>query len=140
MCVTLGSVLSGRFVNHVGRKRLVVLVGGIKSVCIIAYTTVPSLWFVMGARFVGSGMAGVMFSALGSLSPEQSPRFRGTMISIHTAMQSIRNTLGAGIGGPALIHFDYELVGISLDILAVIGAIIIRVFAVDPIHSKRSPT
>ena len=138
--MTLGSVLSGRFVNHIGRKRLVVLVGGIQSVCIIAYTTVPSLWFATGARFVGSGMAGVMFSALGSLSLEQSPRFRGTMMSIHTAMQSIGSALGAGIGGPALIHFDYKLVGISLGILAVIGAIIIRVFAVDPIHSKRSPT
>ena len=140
MCVPLGSVLSGRFVNHIGRKRLVVLVGGIQSVCIIAYTTVPSLWFATGARFVGSGIAGAMFSALGSLSPEQSPRFRGTMMSIHTAIQSIGSALGAGIGGPALIHFDYKLVGISLGILAAIGAIIIRVFAVDPIHSKRSPT
>ncbi len=45
MCVTLESVLSGRFMNHMGRTRLVVLVGGIQSVCIIAYTTVPSLWF-----------------------------------------------------------------------------------------------
>ncbi len=140
MCVTLGSVLSGRFVNHIGHKRLPVLVGGIQSVCIIAYTTVPSLWFATGARFVGSGMAGVMFSALGSLSPEQSPRFRETMMSIHTAIQSIGSALGAGIGGLALIHFDYKLVGISLNILAVIGAIIIRVFAVDPIHNKRSHT
>ena len=68
MCVTLGSVLSGRIVNRVGRKRLVILVGGLQSVCIIAYTTMPSLWFATGARLVGSGMAGVMFSALGSLS------------------------------------------------------------------------
>jgi predicted MFS family arabinose efflux permease len=78
-------------------------------------------------------MAGVMFSALGSLSLEQLPRFRGTMMSIQTAMSSIGSALGAGIGGLALILYDYELVGISLGILAVIGAFIIRTFTVDPI-------
>lgn len=133
MCVTLGSLMSGRFVNRIGRKRLVVLVGGLQSVCIIAYATMPSLEFATSARFIGSGMAGVMFSALGSLSLEQLPRFRGTMMSIHTAMQSIGSALGAGIGGGALLLYDYELVGISLGFLAVIGAIIIRVFVVDPI-------
>ena len=133
MCVTIGSLMSGRFVNHLGRKRLVVLVGGLQSVCIIAYATVPSLAFATGARFIGSGMAGVMFSALGSLSLEQLPRFRGTMMSIHTAMQSIGSALGAGIGGLALLLYDYELVGVSLGILAVLGASTIRVFTVDPI-------
>lgn len=136
MCVTVGSVMSGRFVNWVGRKRLVVVVGGLQSVCIIAYATVPSLWFATGARLLGSGLAGVMFSALGSLALEQLPRFRGTMMSIHTAMQSIGSALGAGIGGLALDLYDYELVGISLGVLAVIGAIIIRVFTVDPISDK----
>ena len=133
MCVTLGSLMSGRFVNQMGRKRLVVLVGALQSVCIIAYATIPSIWFATGARFIASGMAGIMFSALGSLSLEQLPRFRGTMMSIQTAMSSIGSALGAGIGGLALHLYDYELVGISLGILAVIGAFIIRMFAADPI-------
>jgi DHA1 family purine base/nucleoside efflux pump-like MFS transporter len=133
MCVTIGGVLSGRFVNRLGRKRLVVVVGILQSVCIIAYAMIPSLWFATAARFIGSGMAGVMFSALGSLSLEQLPRFRGTMMSIQTAMQSVGSALGAGIGGVALVLYDYELVGISLGILAVIGAFIVRVFTVDPI-------
>jgi predicted MFS family arabinose efflux permease len=135
MCVTIGGVLSGRFVNRLGRKRLVVLVGTMQSVCIIAYATVPSLWFATAARFIGGGMAGVMFSALSSLSLEQLPRFRGTMMSIHTAMQSVGSAFGAGIGGAALVLYDYELVGISLGILAVIGALIVRIFTVDPISN-----
>lgn len=137
MCVTVGSVMSGRFVNRVGRKRLVVLVGALQSVCIILYATVPSLWFATGARFLGSGMAGVMFSALASLSLEQLPRFRGTMMSIYTAMQSVGSALGAGVGGVALVFSDYEFVGISLGVLAVIGAVIIRVFTVDPFVDKQ---
>jgi DHA1 family inner membrane transport protein len=137
MCVTLGSVLSGRLVNQVGRKRLVVVVGALQSVCIMAYATVPVLWVAMAARFVGSWMAGVMFSALGSLLLEQLPRFRGPMMSIHTAMQSVGNALGAGIGGLALLIYDYELVGISLGALAVLGAFIIRALTVDPISTEQ---
>jgi predicted MFS family arabinose efflux permease len=136
MCVTVGSILSGRLVNRVGRKRLVVLVGALQSVCIIAYATVPVLWFATIARFIGSWMAGIMFSALGSLSLEQLPRFRGTMMSIHTAMQRVGGALGAAIGGLALFLYDYELVGISLGVLAVIGALIIRVLTVDPISDN----
>ena len=137
MCVTLGSLLSGQLVNRVGRKRRVVVVGALQSLCIIAYATVPLLWFATVARFVGSWMAGIMFSALGSLSLEQLPRLRGPMMSIHTAMQSIGSALGAGIGGLALLIDDYELVGISLGALAVIGALIIRALTVDPISTEQ---
>ena len=59
-------------------------------------------------------------------------------MSIQTAIQSVGSALGAGIGGVTLILYNYELVGISLGILAVIGACIVRVFTVDPI-SDSSP-
>ncbi len=137
MCVTVGSLLSGRLVNQVGRKRLVVVVGAMQSVCITAYATVPLLWAATAARFVGSWMAGIMFSALGSLSLEQLPRFRGPMMSIHAAMQSVGSALGAGIGGLALLLYDYELVGVSLGALAVMGALIIRAFTVDPVSTEQ---
>jgi hypothetical protein len=44
--------------------------------------------------------------------------------------------LGAAIGGLALLLYDYELVGISLGVLAVVGALIIRLLTVDPISGK----
>ena len=83
-----------------------------------------------------SACAGIMFSALGSRSLEQLPRCRGTMMSIHTAMQRVGGGLVAGIGGLALLLYDYEFVGISLGVLAVVGALIIRVFTGDPISDN----
>jgi len=136
LCVTLGSVVSGRLVNRVGRKRLVVSVSGCLGVCLMTYTAVPSLWFATGARFLGSWLAGMMFSASASLELEQLPRFRGTMMSISAAMQSVGSALGAGIGGLALLIYDYELVGVSLGALAVIGAIIVHILAIDPISQR----
>jgi len=102
----------------------------------MTYTAVPSLWFATGARFLGSWLAGMMFSASASLELEQLPRFRGTMMSISAAMQSVGSALGAGIGGLALLIYDYELVGVSLGALAVIGAIIVHILAIDPISQR----
>jgi predicted MFS family arabinose efflux permease len=136
LCVTLGGLLSGRVVNRVGRKRLVVLVSGLLGVCLMAYTVVPSLWFATAARFLGSWLAGMMFSASASLELEQLPRFRGTMMSISAAMQSVGSAIGAAIGGFTLLVYDYELIGVSLGALAVIGAIIVHLFAVDPISPR----
>jgi DHA1 family inner membrane transport protein len=136
MCVTMGGIVSGRLVNRVGRKRLTVAVGGLLGVFIAAYTTMPDLWFATAARFVASWLAGMTFSASASLSLEQLPPFRGTMMSLNTAMQSVGNALGAGLGGLALLIYDYEAVGISLGALAVIGTILFHLLAVDPIASK----
>jgi DHA1 family inner membrane transport protein len=136
LCVTLGGLVSGRVINRVGRKKLAVLVSGLLGVCLMPYTAVSSLWFATVTRFLGSWLAGMMFSASASLELEQLPRFRGTMMSISAAMQSVGSALGAAIGGYVLLVYDYELVGISLGALAVIGAVIVHVLAVDPISPR----
>jgi predicted MFS family arabinose efflux permease len=52
------------------------------------------------------------------------------------AMQSVGSALGAAIGGFTLLIYGYELLGISLGVLAVIGAIIVHLLAVDPITPR----
>jgi DHA1 family inner membrane transport protein len=136
LCVTLGSLVSGRVVDRVGRKRLVVFVSGLLGICLMLYTAVSSLLFATGARFLGSWLAGMMFSASASLELEQLPRFRGTMMSLSAAMQGVGSALGAAIGGFVLLIYDYELVGLSLGALAVVGAIVVHVLAIDPISSR----
>ncbi len=136
MCVTMGSVVSGRLVNQVGRKRLTVIAGGLLGAFIAAYTAVPDLGAATAARFVASGLAGMTFSALASLSLEQLPQFRGTMMSLNIAMQSVGSALGAGVGGLVLLLYDYEAVGLALGALAGIGTILLHVLAVDPIARR----
>ncbi len=136
MCVTMGSVVSGRLVNQVGRKRLTVVAGGLLGAFIAAYTTVPDLGAATGARFVASWLAGMTFSASASLSLEQLPQFRGTMMSLNIAMQSVGSALGAGVGGLVLLLYDYEAVGLALGALAGLGTILVHVLAVDPIARR----
>jgi predicted MFS family arabinose efflux permease len=74
------------------------------------------------------------FSALNSLTLEQIPKHRGTLMSIRSGIVSIGSAMGSFVGGLALLWYGYELVGISLGAMAVISALITHFLAIDP-HS-----
>ena len=138
LCVTLGGVTSGTIVNRFGRKNLMVIVSGFLGVCVMVYMITPNLWFSTVARFVGSYLAGMMFSASSSLQLEQLPRYRGTVMSVSAAMQSLGSALGGTIGGLVLLTYGYGVVGIVLGTLAIAGALIVLALAVDT-TSLRTP-
>jgi predicted MFS family arabinose efflux permease len=73
-------------------------------------------------------------SVLVSLTLEQEPEHRGTLMSINSAMFGIGAALGSFVGGLALLWYGYPFVAISLGAMAVISAIITHFLAVDP-HS-----
>jgi predicted MFS family arabinose efflux permease len=129
-----GSISCSRLVNKYGRKPVIVITGLFGGLLIAAYTNLPILWVSASARFLGGLFMGFAFSALISLTLEQVPEHRGTLMSIRSAIGGIGSALGAFIGGLALLWYGYALVGISLGALAIASAIIIHFLAVDP-HS-----
>ena len=132
LCFTLGSLVSGRFVKRFGRKPTTVSTGFIACVFILSYTNLSNLWLSLAARFLASLFNGMAFAAATSLTLEQVPRSRGAMMSIHAGAASMGSALGAGVGGLALLLYDYELVGISLGGMGIIGAVIFHLLAIDP--------
>lgn len=132
LCPVFGSLLSGRFVNKFGRKRVTILGVFLLSLFTIAYTNVhifpPSLVMTILGCFFG----GVRYSASNSLTLEQVPRFRGTMMSINSAAVNMGLALGAGVGGLALLLYDYEAIGISLGAMGIAAAIIYQFLVIDP--------
>ena len=56
-----------------------------------------------------------------TLTMEQVPSIRGTMMSMNTAAGSLGAALGSGIGGLALYLHGWRLVGISLGTLAILA-------------------
>ena len=74
----------------------------------------------------------MLFTAFSSLTLEQVPRFRGTMMSITLAAMNTGGTLGAGVGGLALILYDYEFMGVSLGGMGLVGAAIFHLLVKDP--------
>jgi len=75
---------------------------------------------------------GMVASAANSLTLEQIPRIRGSLMSVDAAVVNLGSALGAAVGGAALIAFGYEGLGGSLGLLGVVGAAIVGFLAVDP--------
>jgi predicted MFS family arabinose efflux permease len=87
---------------------------------------------------LGAGLFdGLAASASMSLTLEQMPDRRGTMMSLFAAFTGIGVAIGAGIGGLTLILYNYEMLGIILGSMGMIAAIIFKFLTVDPIgHSN----
>jgi len=136
---TLGSLGSGRFVSRLGRKRTVVLVNLFSSVGVIAFTNLSSflpvmLFYYMCALFSGSG-----FAAYQSLIVEQVPEYRGTVMSLTSAANSLGTAIGAAIGGAILLNFSYGVFGAVLGMIGIGAVGILNWLGSDPTSSLDYP-
>jgi len=135
-CYAFGSLVSGRLVNRLGRKPSTVLTALLASVFTISYAYVPNLWLSLALSFVASWFFGMVASASSCLALEQIPKFRGTMMSVDTAAISLGSALGTVVGGPALLSFDYEGLGMALGVMGVAAALIFYFLTIDPTRER----
>ena len=133
----LGSVVGGRLVKRVGRKPLTVLAALFAGIFTASFTMVPDLWLSMMAAFLACVSAGMRVAASDSLTLEQVPKFRGTLMSISTAASSLGASLGVGIAGATLLSFDYEGVGVSLGVMGIAAAMVFGFLAIDPTRTEQ---
>ncbi|MFX0210333.1 MAG: MFS transporter, partial [Candidatus Hodarchaeota archaeon] len=76
--------------------------------------------------------SGLLATASFSLTLEQVPNFRGTMMSLRTAATGMGAALGAGVGGLALNWLDYEGIGIALGAMSLTATFIFYLLVSDP--------
>lgn len=138
LCYTLGSIVCGRIVNRFGRKPLTVSAAFLASVFTISFTLSPNLWLALAMDFLSAWFFGFGVSAAQSLTLEQVPRFRGTMMSINSAAASTGSALGAGIGGLVLLLYGWEFIGLSLGTIGIAAAVIYYLFTIDPTRTQVS--
>jgi predicted MFS family arabinose efflux permease len=136
---TVGSLGSGRLVSRLGRKRTVVLANLLSSVGVIAFTNLSSflpvmLFYYLCALFSGSG-----FAAYQSLIVEQVPEYRGTVMSLTSAANSLGTALGAAIGGAILLNFGYGVFGAVLGVIGVGAVGMLHQLGSDPTRALGNP-
>jgi predicted MFS family arabinose efflux permease len=134
LCFTLGSLSSGYLINFFGRKMFTILSTFSLGVITIIYMNLGVFWLSLVLAFFSCILAGMRYSASDNLTLEQIPEFRGTMMSIGSAASSLGSTIGAGIGGMALISWSYGGLGLTLGFLGILAALIYRLFAIDPTY------
>jgi len=132
MSYTLGALISSRFVNKLGRKPVTFISSLMAGVFIFSFTIVPNLWISLSLTLAGCLFVGMRSTASVSLTIEQVPEFRGTMMSISSASGSMGSALGSGLGGFALLLYNYEAIGPTLGLLGLASAIIVYLIVVDP--------
>jgi len=136
LCYVLGSVIGGRLVKRFGRKPLTVLAALSAGLFTISFTILPDVWLSVIASLLACLFGGMRVAASNSLTLEQVPEFRGTMMSISSAAGNLGSSLGAGIGGLTLLLFNYEGVGMSLGAMGIAAALVFHLLAIDPTRAE----
>jgi len=129
---TLGSLTEQRVIRKRGRKKSAVGTVLLAGFFTVFYAYAPSVWLSLAFISVAGWFDGLAASASTSLTLDQIPEQRGTMMSLFTMFAGVGTAIGAGIGGFALIVYGYGALGISLGSMGVIAAIVFKFATVDP--------
>ena len=135
-CYAIGSVIAGPFVNRLGRKKLTVVNAVLAGTFTICYYLTPNLWLSMTLVMVASLFFGMLVSSANSLTLEQIPEARGTIMSMSTASLNLGSALGTSIGGLALSSFGYEGLGTILGAIGIAAAFVFLLFAREPVRKE----
>jgi len=132
---TVGSVVSGRIIDRFGRKMTTVATSVLAGAFTIIYLMVPDLWTSIGLAYVACLFTGFRSSANTSLTLEQVPEYRGTMMSLNSASWYMGTALGAGLGGLMLLWYDYNMLGIALGGAGIAASLLIQLLVRDPMET-----
>ncbi|MFX0200067.1 MAG: MFS transporter [Candidatus Hodarchaeota archaeon] len=136
LCFIIGSQVSGHVINRLGMKPVTILTAIGAGIFTITQMNVPNFGLAVTFRFLAGMSFGLLATVANSLSLEQIPSFRGTMMSLNSASTWMGSALGASVGGLALNFFDYNGVGIALGTMVIAAAIIYYLLVSDPTRIK----
>ena len=123
--VTFGLLVSNRLVEKIGLKKVVYISTLVSSLAYLVYfgaglSLVPSVLFSL----IGALLTGVRLASSGALGLLQETNYRGSMMSLSTAAQSLGGVLGALVGGYALSKFGYLGLGFATSLLGIVAFVI----------------
>jgi MFS family permease len=131
-CFLLGSLACGWVAGRLGRKRAAVSSMLVFSVLTVVYPILPGVWLVVASVMAGHLFAAVQYSGAASLSLEQLPGSRGSMMSLHSASSYIGYALGTSLGGVTLLYSGWSALGAVLGGLGLLATAIYIWLVRDP--------
>jgi len=132
----LGFQVSGRVINRFGRKPVMILTSIVAGICIISFMNMLNLWLFFVFAFLSCAFLGMMSTAASSLTLEQVPDFRGSMMSLNSTAEFMGAALGAGVGGFVLFFWNYAWIGLVLGTMNLIIAILVYFVIIDPTSTE----
>lgn len=129
---TFGSIVSGKFVNRIGRKPLTVFSLLFASLMIVVYSYLPYVWLSGGALCLGCLLVGIMDTASTGLIIEQSPMYVGVIMSLHRTVTQIGFSVGSGFGGVLLFLYGYQIMFMTLGAIGFVATAVFHFLTKDP--------
>ncbi len=133
---TIGSVIGGHLVNRIGRKRQLVAVLIIAAPFLLVVPFMPILWIAVALHYVFYFIFSLSNSPNISLTLEQAPESRGTMMSMSTIFITIGFLVAAGVGGAALVLAGWTGMILVFVALELISAAIFSFLTKDPCRTQ----
>jgi MFS transporter, DHA1 family, inner membrane transport protein len=127
-----GGVAAGLIVNRVGRKRLGNVTFIVASLLTVAFMLMPDVWLSSGLSILRYWFAAMTSTAGGCLILEQLPKYRATVMSLNTAFMNVGMLMSSLIGGFILNAYSYQVLGLILGSLGVVGTIVWVTLVKDP--------
>ena len=131
----LGSLSSGRLVAKIGMKRLAVYISVPSGLLILLYLNTPSFWLTLVLGYIASYSNGVLLSTTGILNLEQMPEYRGTMMSLSSAISNLGAALGTGVVGWLITWGGYSVSGLYMLAAGIISSLIYFKLVKEPFRS-----
>lgn len=131
---TLGSLTSAKMIRRLGTKTLTVIFSSLLAAAVLAFTNIMNLWISLIFYFAGCLFSGLRSTSSSTLSLEQAPKFRGTMMSLFAAAEYVGTASGTSIGGFALLASGYQLLGLILAAIGFVSAFVFQVLAKETRH------
>ena len=92
----------------------------------IAVFNSSNVWVALAHSILAFVMVGVGYTASNHLTLMQVPQYRGTIMSLFSAANSLGLALGAAIGRMTLLSFDYGFMGYGALVSSLLSVLIVH--------------
>jgi MFS transporter, DHA1 family, inner membrane transport protein len=124
----LGSLTVASFVRKIGGRRASVCLSLAMGVFVLVLYSSGLWWFSVGVLVPWAYVAGAGFVSGDTLTLDQVPEYRGTLMSLNVVARNLGMTIGAFVGGGLLLLVGYGGFGLIMGLLGVAAALIYQFF------------
>ena len=132
VAVFVGALSGGRIVNRYGRKPSTVFLTIVYGMTAILFVLIPNAYVAAGLGILTCLLTGLRQPAANSLTIEQIPEIRGSIMSLSTASGNVGGMIGAAVAGYLLLNYGWITAGVFLALAAVLAGIVLQIYAKDP--------
>ena len=133
VAVFIGALSGGKIVNRYGRKPSTIILNLAYGLSALFFVLISNASIAAIIGILSCLVHGLRQPAISSLTIEQIPEIRGSIMSLSSALGSVGGIIGAAVAGFLLLSYGWIVAGVFLASAAILAGIVLQIFAKDPI-------